>query len=90
MIAILAQKHCVGLYQTIIITCTCLTCLKANKLASMITGLFSTKLTRNTYKNKMASGENGLLTEMLKEGGAITCDWITKLFNNCLNTRKIP
>ena len=27
---------------------------------------------------------------MLKEGGAITCDWIKKLFNNCLNTRKIP
>ena len=41
-------------------------------------------------KNKKALGKDGLLTEMLKEGGAIICDWITKLFNNCLNTRKIP
>ena len=41
-------------------------------------------------KNKKTSGEEGLLTEMLKEGGAITCDWITKLFNNCLSKRKMP
>ena len=40
-------------------------------------------------KNKKASGEDGLLTEMLKAGGAIACDWFTKLFNDCLKTRKI-
>ena len=40
-------------------------------------------------KNKKTSGEDGFLTEILKEGGAITCNWITKLFKNCLNTRKI-
>ena len=41
-------------------------------------------------KNKKAWGEDGFLTDMLREGGAITCDWITKLFNNCMYTRKIP
>ena len=40
-------------------------------------------------KNKKASGEDGLLTEMLKAGGANACDWFTKLFNDCLKTRKI-